>query len=163
VIPGPGPSTNGVKGGILANDFDVEGDAFTAVLVSTVSHGKLSLNDNGSFSYTPDPDFNGTDSFTYRASDGSATSAVATVTITVTPVPDQPAIVSQRMVPDGFQLRIIGIDAPACVIWASTDLQNWTPISTNSAFFGSLTFTDPTAANYSMRFYRVCGANTNGN
>jgi hypothetical protein len=48
------------------------------------------LNADGSFTYTPDPDFNGDDSFTYHASDGSLSSASATVSISVTAVNDAP-------------------------------------------------------------------------
>lgn len=73
--------------GVLANDVDADSDALTATLVSDVTNGTLSLAANGSFTYTPDAGFVGTDSFTYRASDGSLTSAITTVTITVV---DQP-------------------------------------------------------------------------
>jgi VCBS repeat-containing protein len=69
--------------GVLANDADPDGDELTAELVSGPSHGTLQLEANGSFSYIPDTDFEGTDTFTYRANDGSATSNVATVTLTV--------------------------------------------------------------------------------
>ena len=44
----------------------------------------MTLNADGSFTYTPNANFNGTDSFTYKANDGTADSNVATVTITVT-------------------------------------------------------------------------------
>ena len=57
--------------GVLGNDADPDGDPLTAVLVSGPSHGTLTLNANGSFTYTPNANFNGTDSFTYRASDGT--------------------------------------------------------------------------------------------
>ena len=76
--------------GVLGNDSDPDGDPLTAVLVSGPSHGSLTLNANGSFTYTPAADFAGSDSFTYRASDGTADSNVATVTITVTAVNDAP-------------------------------------------------------------------------
>ena len=49
--------------GILTNDVDVDGDALTALLVSNVSQGSLSLNANGGFTYTPNTNFNGSDSF----------------------------------------------------------------------------------------------------
>ena len=62
--------------GVLANDTDVDGDPLTAVLVTGPSHGTLTLNANGSFTYTPDANFNGTDSFTYRANDGTPTSNI---------------------------------------------------------------------------------------
>ena len=56
--------------GVLGNDTDVEGDALTVALLSGPSSGTLGLNADGSFSYTPNADFNGTDSFTYLANDG---------------------------------------------------------------------------------------------
>ena len=76
--------------GVLANDTDADGDALTAVLATGPAHGALSLNADGSFTYTPSANFNGTDAFTYRASDGSATSGLATVQIAVTAVNDPP-------------------------------------------------------------------------
>ena len=72
--------------GLLANDADVDSSALAVALESGVANGTLTLNSDGSFSYTPTPNFNGTDSFTYRAGDGAANSNVATVTITVNPV-----------------------------------------------------------------------------
>jgi VCBS repeat-containing protein len=79
--------------GVLGNDADVEGDPVTAVLDTDVSNGSLTLNSDGSFDYTPDVDFNGADSFTYLANDGTADSNVATVTITVNAVNDAPVAV----------------------------------------------------------------------
>ncbi|MEB3200580.1 MAG: tandem-95 repeat protein [Synechococcaceae cyanobacterium] len=76
--------------GVLGNDTDVDNDPLTAVLVSGPSNGSLMLNADGSFSYTPDTDFNGSDSFSYKANDGALDSADTTVTITVTPVNDAP-------------------------------------------------------------------------
>src|SRR5439155_1746673 len=76
--------------GVLANDTDVDGDSLSAVLMSQPTHGSLTLNSNGSFSYTPAANYNATDSFTYKANDGQADSGIATVSITVTPVNDRP-------------------------------------------------------------------------
>ena len=76
--------------GVLANDTDAENDPLTAVLVTGPASGTLTLNSNGSFTYTPNANFHGTDSFTYKANDGAADSAAATVTINVTAVPDRP-------------------------------------------------------------------------
>jgi VCBS repeat-containing protein len=77
-------------GGVLANDHDPELDPMEAVVVDQPQNGILSLGADGSFTYTPNPDFNGTDTFTYQVSDGVATSTIATVTITVNPVNDAP-------------------------------------------------------------------------
>jgi VCBS repeat-containing protein len=76
--------------GVLANDVDPDGDPLSAVLVSGTTSGSLALNSDGTFTYTPNANFNGTDSFTYRATDGADTSNVATVTITVNAVNDLP-------------------------------------------------------------------------
>jgi uncharacterized delta-60 repeat protein len=77
--------------GILVNDSDPDvGDSLSAVLVSNPAHGALTLNLDGSLAYTPQADFNGTDSFSYRANDGTEDSNLATVTINVNPVNDVP-------------------------------------------------------------------------
>jgi len=80
--------------GVLTNDSDPDNVNITAVLVSNVSHGTLTLNTNGSFSYTPGANYNGSDSFTYKATDGESDSNTTTVTITITPVNDAPVAVA---------------------------------------------------------------------
>jgi VCBS repeat-containing protein len=86
--------------GVLGNDGDIDGGPLTATLVSGTTHGSLSLNSNGSFDYTPAANYNGNDSFTYKANDGSADSDPATVTITVTPVNDSPVAVDDSYTTD---------------------------------------------------------------
>ena len=77
--------------GVLSNDTDPDFNSLTATLISAPSNAaSFTLNANGSFSYTPSANFNGTDSFTYKASDGSLQSNTATVTLTVTEVNDPP-------------------------------------------------------------------------
>src|SRR5207244_354111 len=72
--------------GIAGNE-----DTLTAVLDAGPTSGTLVLNANGSYTYTPNANFFGTDSFTYHAVDSDgATSNVATVTITVNEVNDAP-------------------------------------------------------------------------
>ncbi|MEX0713607.1 MAG: Ig-like domain-containing protein [Pirellulales bacterium] len=86
IVPAPG---------VLENDSDVEEDPLTAELVTGPSAGILVLNTDGSFIYTPDAGFTGTDSFTYVANDGTVDSNVAVVTLTGQPLdlgdaPDPP-------------------------------------------------------------------------
>jgi hypothetical protein len=69
--------------GVLGNDNDPDGDPMTAALVSDVANGSLTLNDNGSFLYTPDTGFSGADSFSYTANDATEASNIATVNIGV--------------------------------------------------------------------------------
>jgi VCBS repeat-containing protein len=71
--------------GVLSNDSDPDGDPLTAALASiSPSHGTLSFFADGSFTYAPDQNFTGTDSFSYLANDSLADSNEATVTITIT-------------------------------------------------------------------------------
>src|SRR6185503_17021213 len=84
-----------VSGSVLTNDTDVDaGTTLTASLVASASNGAVTLASDGSFTYTPATNFNGTDSFTYTATDGTAVSNVATVTLTVTGVNDAPVAVA---------------------------------------------------------------------
>ena len=76
--------------GILDNDSDADNDVLKAVLVEEPNFGTLTLNQDGSFSYSPFNNFHGTDSFTYRANDGTADSEIATVNITINPINDSP-------------------------------------------------------------------------
>lgn len=77
--------------GVLGNDID-DGllAPLVAALVSDVSNGSLTLNSDGSFDYTPNAGFIGSDSFTYAASDGEFQSN-ASVTINVTDTTPPPA------------------------------------------------------------------------
>jgi VCBS repeat-containing protein len=81
--------------GVVGNDTDADGEALTAVLVAGPAHGSLSMDPDGSFVYTPDANYHGADSFSYRASDGTATS-VATVSLMITSVNDAPTVVNQN-------------------------------------------------------------------
>lgn len=83
VVPAPG---------VLSNDNGNGGGAMSAALVNQAAHGIVALAAHGGFDYTPQPGFQGTDSFTYAASTASGAGNVATVTITVSPntVPQPP-------------------------------------------------------------------------
>jgi hypothetical protein len=75
--------------GVLVNDNDQdEGALLTASLTGEPAFGSLVFNPDGSFSYTPIADFNGTDSFSYVVSDGLGGTDSAVVFITVNPVAD---------------------------------------------------------------------------
>ena len=78
-----GELTTTASTGVLQNDTDGDGDSLTAVLVSTVANGTLNWSSDGSFTYTPDSSFEGTDSFVYKANDGEADSSQVTVTLSV--------------------------------------------------------------------------------
>jgi VCBS repeat-containing protein len=77
---------------VLVNSTtDVDGDVNSLVIVEQPSNGVLvTSSDNHTVTYTPNPDFNGDDSFSYTISDGVLDSGIGTITITVTPVNDPP-------------------------------------------------------------------------
>ena len=80
--------------GVLANDTDVDTPlaSLTAILVTGPANAQsFTLNSDGSFNYTPNANFNGQDTFTYKANDGNLDSNVATVTITVNAINDPPS------------------------------------------------------------------------
>jgi CSLREA domain-containing protein len=78
---------------VLANDTDPDpGDTLSVHIVSNPANGRLTENPDGTLKYTPNPDFNGTDSFAYKASDGELDSNPATVSITVGAVNDAPTV-----------------------------------------------------------------------
>ena len=93
--------------GLLANDTDPDSPLLSASVVNGPAHGTLSLSPNGAFAYAPRADFFGTDTFTYRSSDGSNQSAVATVTLTVTATECSPRPrVKAAPAPDGVKLLV---------------------------------------------------------
>ncbi len=71
--------------GVLANDINPSSSTLTAARVTDVQHGALVLSSNGGFSYTPTPGYAGTDTFTYRVSDGVSSDQTALVTLTMPP------------------------------------------------------------------------------
>ncbi|MBT8144509.1 MAG: tandem-95 repeat protein, partial [Gammaproteobacteria bacterium] len=73
---------NAVVIDVLANDSDPDGDSLSVASVSAAANGSVA-NNGGTVTYTPDPDFFGTDTFTYTITDGELLSNTATVTVTV--------------------------------------------------------------------------------
>lgn len=96
--------------GVLTNDSDIDGDSLAAQIASFPLHGQVTLRAGGGFTYTPDPDYSGTDHFTYRAFDGLATSNLATVNLSVANVNDRPLIVApgSRTITEGTTLLVDG-------------------------------------------------------
>ena len=68
---------------VLANDTDQDNDALSVSSHAVPAHGSVATNNDGTLVYTPDPNFNGTDTFTYTVSDGNGGSDTGSVTLTV--------------------------------------------------------------------------------
>lgn len=75
---------------------DPDGDPLTYSIVMPPANGSLS-GTAPNLTYTPNLNFNGSDSFTFKANDGKADSNVATVSITINPVNDAPVANSQSV------------------------------------------------------------------
>ncbi|WP_310619327.1 tandem-95 repeat protein [Flexibacterium corallicola] len=77
--------------GTLPTATDVDGDTPVYGAGTTdAANGTVVINDDGTYTYTPDPDFNGTDTFSYTVSDGKGGNNEYTFTVTVDPVVDAP-------------------------------------------------------------------------
>jgi len=74
---------------VLGNDSDPNGDPLT-VTSATATNGTVTINPDGTLLYTPNPDFNGTDTITYLIDDGRGGTDTGEVTVTVNPVNDAP-------------------------------------------------------------------------
>lgn len=78
--------------GVLANDEDLSGGHARPVLDKQAGHGTVVLSGSGAFSYQPQANYNGTDTFTYVLDDGTLVSRPATVSIRVSPLLDAPDV-----------------------------------------------------------------------
>lgn len=110
---------------VLENDSDPDGDALTVTAVSAPSNGVATSGAEGGVTYTPAPDFFGTDAFNYTASDGNGGTATATVTVTVAPVNDAPTPAVITAPEDGMSIVLTGNpETPIVVVWGpSTDVE----------------------------------------
>jgi hypothetical protein len=81
---------------LLGNDSDVDGDDLTVTDASALN-GTVTINPDGTVTYTPDPDFNGTDTITYEISDGNGGTDTATITVVVAPVNDDPVALPETV------------------------------------------------------------------
>jgi len=85
---------------VALNATDVDGDNLTYALVAGPANGSVGNISNNEIIYTPNQDFNGTDTFTYNANDGIEDSNTATVTVTINPVNDPPVTENMNLETD---------------------------------------------------------------
>jgi ELWxxDGT repeat protein/VCBS repeat-containing protein len=99
----------GAAEGVLNNDGDGSIDGLTVSVVSQPQHGVVTLNADGSFSYTPAANFSGVDTFTYKSTNGTDESNVATVKIVVNPQQDAPAPVADSYTTNEDQVLTVPV------------------------------------------------------
>ncbi len=140
--------------GVLANDSDADGHSLTATLVADAANGTVTLRLDGSFDYDPDPEFSGSDSFTYQVSDGVASDG-ATVILEVTATNDDPiarndTAATSHATPilidvlandsdiDGDRLTVTAVGTPSS--GTATIVSNQVRYTPPAGFSGSATF-----------------------
>ncbi len=139
-----------LTGNVLANDTDPDGNALTASVVTQPTHGTLSLDSTGAFTYTPAQNSFGPDSFVYAASDGLL-STNATANINVVHVNQKPvAVDDSASMNENTSLAInVGandtdIDGPTPLV--ATNIGAISPAGSTAVpdSSGNVTFTPPT-------------------
>ncbi|MBT5353234.1 MAG: tandem-95 repeat protein, partial [Rhodospirillales bacterium] len=82
---------------VLGNDSDADGTVSVSGIDTQPAHGTVSIGEDGQITYTPDADYNGTDSFTYEIADEDGNTTTATVNLTVDPENDNPVAVDDSL------------------------------------------------------------------
>ena len=119
---------------ITLTGSDAEGDALTYALATNPSNGTSTLS-GSQVTYTPNTNYNGSDSFTFTVSDAEYTSSAATVSITVASVNDLPVILSTPSLDalDGslyeYSISVNDIDGDVVAITATGP--NWLTVNDN--------------------------------
>jgi alpha-tubulin suppressor-like RCC1 family protein len=122
---------------------DVEGDALTFTILEGPSHGTIQ-GDLPGVSYTPEKNFNGTDSFTFKANDGAADSNIGTITIVVEPVSDAPTVQNPSVVTnedEPVEFTIEANDADGDALAYAISRQPLTSVGTITGIGPKFTFT----------------------
>jgi gliding motility-associated-like protein len=150
-----------LSGDVSLNDNDLNDPPITFTVQTDVSNGTLSLNTDGTYTYDPEPGFNGTDSFVYEVCDSDSDCDQATVTITVNSVNDTPAAVNDNpnvdedgTLTDNVSTNDTGLEDGPITFTLVTDVSNGTLVLNND---GSYTYSPDPGYNGSDSFvYEVC-------
>ena len=143
---------NAVTTNVTANDSDSDGTIDDTSVIITVppTNGGAVQNGDGTVTYTPNPDFNGVDTYTYSVADDDATSNEATVTITINPVNDPPVADAgpDQTVTEGNTVNLTGLGSTddstiASYSWTIFDSDGET-FTLNNANTATPSFDSPT-------------------
>jgi hypothetical protein len=110
--------------GLKATSLDVDGDSLSFELIETPKNGVLELKKDGSFTYLPNPNFFGTDSFTYIAADFELKSNVSKYAINVLPVNDKPILKSDTLFYQLFRNENLLLRTQEVLLNGVTDIDN---------------------------------------
>ena len=121
---------------VLENDSDPEGDTLTISGNTAPQNGSLTLNADGSFVYTPNLGFSGTDEFTYTITDGNGNEDTATVQFTVSTAENNPPVAIDDSATTSFETSVNGNvlvndsdpDGDAITVVSNTDASNGTVV-----------------------------------
>lgn len=113
-----------VSNGLSLTTADADGEALKYFIVDTTKNGVLKYAQDGSFTYTPNKDFNGLDSFTYKATDIATTSNIATYTIKVISVNDEPVFTKDTLFYQMYRNEIIDFTTQEDFVTNITDVDN---------------------------------------
>ena len=135
--------------GLKVGDSDVDGDTLSFTITGDPTNGKLTANSNGSFDYVPNANYNGSDSFTYKAYDGVAYSKEVTVDLTIHAVNDAPTVacalddvaVEQNSSPSEYDLAGVFADLDGDTLTYSIYGNSNTSLVTASIVSGELVLT----------------------
>ncbi len=130
---------------VLANDTDPDTPVEELVVTeATAPNGEVEINDDGTLSYTPDPDFNGEDQITYTVSDPDGNTATGTATVDVAPINDAPEAVDDSATTDEGETVTIDVLANDSDVEDGNDLD----VIAASASNGSVTINDDGTLDY---------------
>jgi VCBS repeat-containing protein len=101
-----GTEDTAISGNLSTTASDIEGNALSFLKVKGPNHGTLVLNTNGTYTYKPAANYNGSDSFTYKANDAKADSNVVTVSLTLAAVNDPPVAQDMLVEIDKDQMKV---------------------------------------------------------
>ena len=140
--------TRTASNGLASHSSDVENDPITFQLVQSTKKGALTLNTDGSFTYTPNKDYFGTDTFYFKAYDGQLYSNNSYYAINVTPVNDAPVISDSINLNQVFRNQQIIIDLDKYIFDVDDPLASLIvkEIKTNTR--GNLSITNNRLLNY---------------
>ena len=116
--------TSGIN---ITGASDIEGDALTYSVVTNPSNGSLTTvtNDGKNLNYTPSANFNGTDTFTYKANDGELDSNISTITLNISAVNDAPIANDVSVSMDEERVGLLRLQ-PVTITLDATDVDNQT-------------------------------------